>query len=672
MAGGEEKTLTTPKEIIHHKFGVKASYRIEEVHVSSQSSCLYRCHLQLPDFSVVSNVFKSRQDSEQSAAELALEKLGILPQDGDDDDHITVEEGWDGIVERIKYIFSDEFLSTDHPLGSHLRATLQMDGERCGLVPVSAIATFDSKINSLCKVINPSTDSDPVLAMSYVMKAAAKLSDYIVVSPHAASLQRKNPYPAAIVEGLAPHVESTKVEAVHIKCTKRDEEVVERVILDISSDRYYLDIIAEKLGLKDGSQVMISRAISKTFFGYECRLYSTIPNLTSSNDFKISRNAKASFVCGQDIHGDAIFASVGYTWRSHDLEHEDVTLKSFYRICCGMSPNGIYKISRKALIAAQLPLLFTRESNWRGPIPKEILCMFCHQQQLAEPVFTISTAPAKSMSDLLSSYNKVKDDSDNQYLSRGEEEMPGSEEGYRCEVKILSKSHDLVLDCSLKKLYEKENDAIQNAALKALSWFSMFFGDMDVESLEACYTNDDLDIQFKQRNRFKETFPSSRVYELPEIIRKGDWYKSRSRGMPWEEKRVQNIANGSLVSICYSVYLKKDAEFSKKGKSLKELVESNEGIEFEVGHGSMNPHLESVVTQMSVGQYVRFSTGLPAEGLVLAAANDTVKALSLLSDYTSLEYSVLLLGVKVPTEERMEKANIVEKVAEDSLQLYRD
>ena len=74
MAGGEEKTLT-PKEIIHHKFGVKASYMIEEVHVSSQNSCLYRCHLQLPDFSVVSNVFRKKKDSEQSAAELALEKV---------------------------------------------------------------------------------------------------------------------------------------------------------------------------------------------------------------------------------------------------------------------------------------------------------------------------------------------------------------------------------------------------------------------------------------------------------------------------------------------------------------------------------------------------------------------------------------------------------------------
>ncbi|KAG2248881.1 hypothetical protein Bca52824_088509 [Brassica carinata] len=76
----------------------------------------------LPDFSVVSNVFKKKQDSEQSTAELALEK--------DDDDDITVEQAWDDIVQRVK------FLSADHPLGSHLRATLQRDGERHGSVHV--------------------------------------------------------------------------------------------------------------------------------------------------------------------------------------------------------------------------------------------------------------------------------------------------------------------------------------------------------------------------------------------------------------------------------------------------------------------------------------------------------------------------------------------------------
>ncbi|XP_010449140.1 PREDICTED: small RNA 2'-O-methyltransferase-like isoform X2 [Camelina sativa] len=686
MAGEEKQTLN-PKEIIHDKFGVKASYRIEEVHASS-NGCLYRCHLQLPDFTVVSNVFKKEMDSEQSAAELALEKLGIHPLDYNDDD-ITVEEAWDDIVERIKYIFSDEFLSADHPLGGHIRAALQRDGELCGSVPVSVIATFDTKINSRCKVINPSVDSDPSLLMSYVMKAAAKLPDYVVVSPHEDSLRRKKPYPSAIIKTLATQVESIKFEAVHLQCSVDGEEAVKPVTLDISSGRYYLDIIAEKLGLKDGSQVMISkRTIGKTDSGLECRVYAAITKLNhswksrekrpinESSHLEKSRNAKASFVSGLDIHGDAIVASVGYPWRSHDLEHDDVTLKSFYRICCGMSPNGIYKFSRQALIAAQLPFSYTSKSNWRGPFPREILCMFCHQQQLAEPIFTVTISPVKPLSGILRSYQKLKDsecdDSDNQYMRREEDEIPGSGTGYRCEVKILSKSQDLVLDCSPGNFYEKENHAIQNAALKALSWFNGLFDDLDADPDQPCYSKLHLDMLFQRSVMIKGAFPSSRKYEQPRS-------KSRNTGMPRERKRVQSITDGSLVSICYSVSVEVDADFWRNSECLKELIESNEEIEFEVGAnceplieliesneeiefevgtGSMNPHIESAVTQMTVGEYASFSTTLSdaPEALILAASADTVTVRSLLSEHPTLNYSILLLGVKGPSEERMEAA----------------
>lgn len=46
-----------------------------------------------------------------------------------------------------------------------------------------------------------------------------------------------------------------------------------------------------------------------------------------------SLNARASYLSGQDIYGDAILASIGYTWRSKDLFYEDVTLQSYHRSC---------------------------------------------------------------------------------------------------------------------------------------------------------------------------------------------------------------------------------------------------------------------------------------------------------------------------------------------------
>ncbi|CAN8325440.1 unnamed protein product [Cochlearia groenlandica] len=689
MACGGKHTLT-PKAILHQKFGANATYRIEEVHDSSHSTCpglalpqkgpcLYRCHLQLPDFSVVSNVFKKKKDSEQSAAELALEKLGIRPRNDD----LTVDEAWDDITGRIKFIFSDEFISADHPLGGHLRAALRRDGDCCGSVTASVVATFDAKINSRCKIINPCVESDPSLVISYVMKAAEKLSDHIVVaSPCVSSLKRRNAYPLNIVETLQTHVsdslESLKVVAVHIPCIEK--EVVEPVTLDISSDQYYIDIIAEKLGLKDGRQVMISRTFGKASCGSECRLYSAIPKFksseTSENSNEESRNARASYICGQEIHGDAILASVGYRWKSDNLDYDDVTVKSFYRICCGMSPNGIYKISRKAVIAAQLPLSYTTKSNWRGPLPREILSMFCHQHRLLDPIFSICTTPVKPLSDIYRSHKKLKvsgfdDDANNEDLSSEKEDTPGTGNGFRCGVKVFTKSQDLVLDCSPKKFYEKENDAVQNASLKALLWFSKFFGNLDVDESD---TDDEKDIQT----------PSTNAFMVPPNLGNGVSLKT-TKVPSVEEKPPQSITNGSVVRICYSLSVSVDPAYANTdywsdGESLSpkevtenneedveseveaeysiDLVESNEEIEFEIGTGSMISHIESAVTRMTVGEYASFNTTLPvnSHALVLAVATDTARIRWLLSERSHLDYSILLLGVKGPSEERMEAA----------------
>ncbi|TQD68954.1 hypothetical protein C1H46_045513 [Malus baccata] len=79
----------TPKAIIHKKFGSTACYKVEEVHEPPQNGCpqlaimqkgpcLYRCTLQLPEVTVISGTFKKKKDAEQSAAELALEKVCLF------------------------------------------------------------------------------------------------------------------------------------------------------------------------------------------------------------------------------------------------------------------------------------------------------------------------------------------------------------------------------------------------------------------------------------------------------------------------------------------------------------------------------------------------------------------------------------------------------------------
>lgn len=86
--------------------------------------------------------------------------------------------------------------------------------------------------------------------------------------------------------------------------------------------------------------LVFNRTFGKASCGSECRLYSAIPKFLDispavSGRLNVeSRNARASYICGQDIYGDAILASVGYRWKSDNLDYDNVTVKSFYRSLC--------------------------------------------------------------------------------------------------------------------------------------------------------------------------------------------------------------------------------------------------------------------------------------------------------------------------------------------------
>ncbi|KAJ6301357.1 hypothetical protein OIU77_015630 [Salix suchowensis] len=116
MEIGVKKTVVTPKAIIHQKFGNKACYKVEEVKEdSAQNGCpglaipqkgpsLFRCRLELPEFTVVSDICKKKKDAEQSAADLALKMLGNNPAD----ENPSEKDPCDALIGRIKYLFTDE------------------------------------------------------------------------------------------------------------------------------------------------------------------------------------------------------------------------------------------------------------------------------------------------------------------------------------------------------------------------------------------------------------------------------------------------------------------------------------------------------------------------------------------------------------------------------------
>lgn len=58
--------------------------------------------------------------------------------------------------------------------------------------------------------------------------------------------------------------------------------------------------------------------------------------MKQASSFKGYVNTIATYLSGQEICGDAILASVGYTWKSTDLFYEDLSLRAYYRYVLGI------------------------------------------------------------------------------------------------------------------------------------------------------------------------------------------------------------------------------------------------------------------------------------------------------------------------------------------------
>ncbi|XP_057748440.1 small RNA 2'-O-methyltransferase isoform X1 [Arachis stenosperma] len=676
-----KKAIVTPKTIIHQKFGTKACYTVEEVKESDENDCpglsipqkrpcVYRCSLQLPELLVVSGIFKKKKDAEQSAAELAIQKLGIRV----DTDDPTPQEAWDSIVARINYLFSENFLSSLHPLSGHIGAILQRKGDLCGSLPVSVLAVYDAKLGSLCKYIDPEVESNPFLVMSYIIKATTKLSGFIATAEQHPWIRKQSPYPEDIVDSLLKQdglQEPIQVAAVRIPSS--EEKSVEAVTLHISSKEYYLNMIANELGLEDASNVLISRNLGKA--SSETRLFfaapksyildpsSKLPNGKDGLRLDGPSNLRASYLSGHDIAGDAILASIGYTWKCRDLFYEDVAVQSYYRMLIGKTPGGIYKLSREALLASELPSRFTTRVNWRGSFPRDILCNFCRQHRLSEPLFSIISPASKEPTESCGSNLKVAD------LGRDvigcvngapttTRPMQSDTEMFQCEVKLLSRCENLIIKCFPKDCFKKQNDAIQNASLKLLVWLNNNFNNTVVPFEPLYETADIFGIQIFSENFFREISHYHSIQNCQQLNQSLGINSSCTT--PVKGVCLLKIegpdsgvcpCNGSLSCISYSVSL------VVEGENIKKVIEVTNNFEFEVGVGAVISYVEEVVMQMSVGQSAYFTTSIFTSDLIFASASDSVEMQSLLSSKgCCLEYEINLTKVAEPLEERMEQA----------------
>lgn len=137
---------------------------------------------------------------------------------------------------------------------------MQREGDNCGWIPVSVITVCDARIFNLCKSIDPKVESNPFLVLSYVMRAAASLSEIVCTSEGKLWIRRQIQYPHEIIDSaiqIPGSFESYFIGVINIPCLR--ERSVEVVNLNVSSTGYYLDLIANQLGLVDASKILVSR-----------------------------------------------------------------------------------------------------------------------------------------------------------------------------------------------------------------------------------------------------------------------------------------------------------------------------------------------------------------------------------------------------------------------------
>lgn len=309
----------------------------------------------------------------------------------------------------------------------------------------------------------------------------------------------------------------------------------------------------------------------------------------------------------------------------------------------GKTPGGIYKLSREAILTAELPSRFTTRANWRGSLPRDILCMFCRQHRLSEPLFSIISPPFKMLSESSESCLKAGSGTDVIECANGASvnaspKQPDSEV-FKCEIKLLSRCEDVLLSCSPEDCYKKQNDAIQNASLKLLLWLNKYFKSVIVPSEQLYETADNFSIQIFSKNLFREILAGQSIHncqlnaiqcnKLLESIYMNSSHDMLGNGVCSLKIEGPDSGvcpcNGSLPCISYSVSL------VVEGENMKEVIEVCSEFEFEMGVGAVISYVEEVVMQMSVGQYAYFTTNLLTSDLIFASADDSVKMSSLLS-----------------------------------------
>jgi small RNA 2'-O-methyltransferase len=153
---------------------------------------------------------------------------------------------------------------------------LKREDSLFGLVPISAIAICDSKVNSLCKFIDSRAESDPSLLLSLISKAT-KASTSLSTRANGFLVQRQYPILPEAMELLVSSQNETsnnvQIEVVSIPVGLNEE--VKGFKIHVPEDGYFLDVIAKALDARDSSHILASRSVFVQAMGSDNLIRST-------------------------------------------------------------------------------------------------------------------------------------------------------------------------------------------------------------------------------------------------------------------------------------------------------------------------------------------------------------------------------------------------------------
>ncbi|ONM41053.1 Small RNA 2'-O-methyltransferase [Zea mays] len=323
-------------------------------------------------------------------------------------------------------------------------------------------------------------------------------------------------------------------------------------------------------------------------------------------------------------------------------------------------------MSRDSILVAELPSAYSRFS-WQGLSPRDLLCSFCRLQRLPEPHFAVSRVSCDTLMSALSSKERgaPAGSAENQYTNdvRINKEKPDL---FKCEVNIRSRKQEILLEYSAADTWSKESDAIQNSSLKVLIWFNNYFKKLTSKTGKLYLSESTADVKVHSNIFLQEFAMCLSVYGKNGGSDSAMCSAVGPFSMDTQKKHLESTAklthiegpdsgvfpsHGSLTCISYT------ASLVTKDKAKTYLLESHNEFEFEIGTGVVSNQLESCVTQLSVNQTARFVAELPPRDLIMAASCEFSHDLSNVSSESCfLEFSVKVLQVTEPLEDRMEKA----------------